>query len=296
MDNTVAAVIVTYNRKQLLKECLSNLLRQSYSNLDVLVVDNDSTDGTTELVHRFTDKRVKYINTGKNLGGAGGFQFGIREAVKRGYDYLWLMDDDTMPTETALKSLMDFAKAHPNFGFLSSKVLWKDKSICNMNIPKVSINRKLQNFDGDPSQILMASFVSFFVPSKVVKKVGLPIKEFFIWGDDIEYSRRISRQLDCYFVPDSVVIHKSASNNGSNIATDSIDRLNRYNYAYRNEVYIYRREGLGGWIHLILKTILHIMRVIIKAPNNKKERLSIIWQSTKNGFRFDPQIEFVEVR
>lgn len=296
MDNTVAAVIVTYNRKQLLKECLSNLLRQSYSNLDVLVVDNDSTDGTTELVHRFTDKRVKYINTGKNFGGAGGFQFGVREAVKRGYDYLWLMDDDTMPTETALKSLMDFAKAHPNFGFLSSKVLWKDKSICNMNIPKVSINRKLQNFDGDPSQILMASFVSFFVPSKVVKKVGLPIKEFFIWGDDIEYSRRISRQLDCYFVPDSVVIHKSASNNGSNIATDSIDRLNRYNYAYRNEVYIYRREGLGGWIHLILKTILHIMRVIIKAPNNKKERLSIIWQSTKNGFRFDPQIEFVEVR
>lgn len=296
MNNIVAAVVVTYNRKKLLKECLENLLNQDYRNLDILVIDNASTDGTEAIVSQFEDKRVKYINTGKNLGGAGGFQFGVQKAVIQGYDYLWLMDDDTMPTKSALQALMAFATANPQFGFLSSKVLWKDGSICNMNIPKVTIDSKLHNFGGNPSRIVMASFVSFFVPARVVKKVGLPIKEFFIWGDDIEYSRRISRQFNCYFIPESIVIHKSVANIGSNIATDSNDRLNRYRYAYRNEVYIYRREGFAGWIHLLLKTVLHILRVVFKAPDNKKERLSIIWNSTKKGFRFHPQIEFVEVK
>ena len=294
MNNTIAAVVVTYNRKHLLKECIDHLFNHSLNGLDVLVIDNASTDGTDEMVSQFSNDQLKYINTGKNLGGAGGFQFGIRKAMELGYDYLWLMDDDTMPSPTALQYLVEFSQSHQDIGFLSSKVLWKDGSLCNMNIPKVTINKKLKHFDGDPSEIVMASFVSFFVPANVVQKVGLPIKEFFIWGDDIEYSRRISRLFKCFFIPQSVVIHKSASNNGSNIATDSVERLNRYQYAYRNEVYIYRREGLAGWIHLLLKTVLHIARVAIKASDHRKERLGIIFHSTIKGLKFNPKIEFVK--
>lgn len=294
MDAKVVTVVVTYNRKTLLQECIKALLMQTYQNLDVLVIDNASTDGTEELVRSIDDPRVIYQNTGANLGGAGGFQFGIKKGAALNPDYLWLMDDDSIPTPTALKELMTAAQKLGDFGFLSSKVLWKDHSLCNMNIPKVSLNHKLKEFDGLPKKIIMGTFVSFFVPVKVVKKVGLPIKEFFIWADDFEYSRRISRQYPAYFVPASVIIHKCKSNNGSNIVTDSPDRFKRYQYAYRNEVYVYRREGFSGWVHLFLKTILHLTKVLLKSPNDKGKRLHIIWMSTKEGFSFNPQVEYLK--
>ena len=148
MTKKVVAVVVTYNRKKLLEECINALLMQTYSPLDILIIDNASTDGTNKLVAEFSNSRVKYVNTGKNLGGAGGFQFGVKEAAKRNYDYLWLMDDDSIPTLGALSTLMDTASNINEFGFLCSKVLWKDKSICKMNIPKVSLNKKLKDFNG----------------------------------------------------------------------------------------------------------------------------------------------------
>lgn len=294
MGKKVVAVVVTYNRKKLLKECINALLSQTYSPLDILVIDNASTDGTDQLVAEFTNPRVNYINTGKNLGGAGGFQFGVREAAEKNYDYLWLMDDDSIPTPEALSSLMDAASDINEFGFLCSKVLWKDKSICKMNIPKISLNKKLEYFDGAPKRIIMGTFVSFLLPLKIVQEVGLPIKEFFIWADDFEYSRRISRKYECYFVPKSIIIHKSPSNVGSSIVNDSPRRFNRYKCAYRNEVYVYRREGLAGWNHLVLKTILHLIRVTFQAKDHKKERLQIIINGTKTGLHFRPQIEYLK--
>lgn len=295
MNNRIAAIVVTYKRKPLLKECINSLLQQTYHDLDILVIDNHSADGTDQLVKSFKDERVLYQDTGKNLGGAGGFQYGIREGVERGYDYLWLMDDDSIPEPGALKSLVKANKQLPGNGFLSSKVLWKDGTMCQMNIPKVSLNRKLQQFDSGKQRIIMTSFVSFFVSAKIVKEVGLPIKEFFIWADDFEYSRRISRQYPSYYVPDSVVIHKCKSNTGSNIVNDSIDRLPRYRYAYRNEVFVYRREGLPGWVHLALKTVLHLVRCQMKAKDHKAERRQIILQATRQGFSFHPTIEYVKV-
>ena len=86
-------------------------------------------------------------------------------------------------------------------------------------------------------------------------------------------------------------IHKCKSNNGSNIVNDSPDRFKRYEFAYRNEVYVYRREGIAGWVHLGLKTILHLTKVIIKSKDNKKRRIQIIWNATKEGLSFKPTIE-----
>ena len=91
----VAATVITYNRKALLAECVKALLCQSVS-CDIIIIDNASTDGTGEMVRAIVDPRISYINTGSNLGGAGGFNYGMRKAVEAGYDYGWLMDDDTI--------------------------------------------------------------------------------------------------------------------------------------------------------------------------------------------------------
>ena len=123
----IAAIVVTYNRKDLLLQCLDRLLTQKGADCDVLVVDNASTDGTEQAVSQLKNPRIFYRNTGANLGGAGGFNFGMRWAVEAGYDYLWIMDDDTLPNPDALAELWAaHGRLNGEYGFLSSTVLWTD--------------------------------------------------------------------------------------------------------------------------------------------------------------------------
>ena len=130
----VTAVVVTYNRLELLKENINALLIQKYNNFDIMIIDNASTDGTEKYVRGIDNNKIKYINTGSNLGGAGGFSFGVRQAIEKGYDYAWLMDDDTIPSSEALDSFMNKVnKFRGEFSYLASVVRWKDGLLCEMN-------------------------------------------------------------------------------------------------------------------------------------------------------------------
>ncbi len=293
----VAAVVVTYNRKQLLKENIECLLSQDSKDcLDVLIIDNASTDNTREYISEFIEEgKIKYYNTGANLGGAGGFHYGIKLAAENEYDYVWVMDDDCMPTETALSEFLKTdEKLDGNYGFLSSKVLWKDNNICKMNVQRRTLTKCVSDFSSELVSVAMASFVSLFIPVSVIKELGLPIKEFFIWTDDWEYTRRISRKYKCYLNNTSVVVHKSASNIGANIATDTVERLDRYKMLYRNDVYLYRREGIVGFCYEAVRLTAHFIRVLLKAKDNKKKRIKYIIEGTKSGFSFKPDIEYVK--
>lgn len=297
MSKTIAAIVVTYNRKQLLLENINALLNQTIKDrITIIVIDNNSTDGTYECLVPFIEKKsIIYINTGKNLGGAGGFQFGMKYAVEQGFDFVWIMDDDCIPTETSAEQLI---KAHDSLdgqtGFLSSKVLWKYKSICKMNIPRATMYKSIDDFDSPLVPCVMASFVSLFLSSHVVKEVGLPIKEFYIWTDDWEYTRRISRKYPCYLVNDSVVIHKSTNNIGANIASEAEDRLDRYKYLYRNDVYLYRREGFSGFVYECVRLLYHSLLVLFLSQSKKVFRLTTIWLSSLKGLFFNPPIEYVK--
>ena len=83
--NESIAIVVTYNRKELLQKNIRALLGQSRAEFDILVIDNASTDGTQELVGRMAEEssRIAYINTGSNLGGAGGFSYGMQIACEK---------------------------------------------------------------------------------------------------------------------------------------------------------------------------------------------------------------------
>ena len=292
MQNKIAAVVVTYNRKGLLIECLDHLLDQTFNAFDILIIDNHSTDGTLEAIDSYLDNpRINYKDTGSNLGGAGGFQFGIKEAYNLKYEYVWLMDDDSLPKPEALKKLVEAYDELDHPGFLSSKVLWTDGELCKINIQRSSLTRNITEFGEKYIQAAIASFVSLYVSMDVIKDVGLPIKEFFIWTDDWEYTRRISLKYKCYVVTESEVIHKTKSNAGANIAIDSEDRIERYRYAYRNEMYLYKREGMKGMIHVFMRTPLHICRVLRYSKSKKSYRIGVILKSTCDGIRFNPLIE-----
>ena len=111
MSDKVLNVIVTYNRLNDLKVCVENIKAQTYKNLDILVVNNGSTDGTTEYLAEQTG--IKVISQG-NLGGAGGFYAGMKYMIDNSYDWLWMMDDDGIPDTKQLEMLLAFNKKTKN--------------------------------------------------------------------------------------------------------------------------------------------------------------------------------------
>ena len=289
--NKTAAVVVTYNRIQLLKECVAHLQTQTVP-VDILIIDNASTDGTGDLFKEPKDS-ILYFNTGANLGGAGGFNYGMRKACELGYEFVWVMDDDTLPEPAALEKLLEAdEKLGENYGWLSSLALWKDRTPCRMNIQKITKWKYVKRFD-DIQTIQYASFVSLFLKSETIYEYGLPYKEFFIWSDDWEYTRRISKYKAGFLIPGSIVNHQCKSNKGADIVTASSDQLDRFRYLYRNDVVLYRQDGFEGIVFLALRFIKHASGIIFKS-NNKKAKLSLILKSTIAGMTFRPQVEYPE--
>ena len=294
MGVRIVAVVVTYNRKECLLRCIDALRRQRGAQTDILVVDNASTDGTdTALAPLIASGAVTYHRADENLGGAGGFNLGMRLAVERGYDRLWVMDDDCIPDPDALAALVQAdAQLLGDFGCLSGIAYWRDGTPCRMNIQKTDLWHKLEDYSSPLVPVVMATFVSAYFPAACVRAVGLPIREFFIWSDDLEYTRRLSLRYPCYAVTASRVLHDMRHNNKVNIATDSLDRLPRYAYLYRNEVYVYRREGVMGYLYLFARVALHLFKIWLRSPV-KGKRMAVILSSFWAGWRFHPPIEEV---
>lgn len=299
----IVAVIVTYNRIALLKQCVKHLLMQSVS-CDILLVDNASTDGTRDWAKSVaeTNRQLIYHNTGENLGGAGGFNAGVKWAAESGYTHIWLMDDDCLPEPDALEKLIEADRllgGAEQYGFLSSVVLWTDGRECKMNRQKIkkSYYDRVEMLKHGMIQVEQATFVSLLIPAKTVMEVGLPIKEFFIWGDDIEYTRRIAVRYGkpCYMAGKSRVVHAMKFNNGSSIAADKIDRIERYNYAFRNENHLYRQEGLRGFAYYTAKCGLNLLRVLRFAEDHRLRRCAIILKQYVFGLFFNPKVEYAKM-
>ena len=159
-----------------------------------------------------------------------------------------------------------------------------------MNLQRVTPYKDLPNFDGARIPAVMASFVSLFLRTETVRRYGLPIAEFFIWSDDWEYTRRISRAQPCYVIPASRVVHAMQNPGIVNIAADVPARWERYCYFYRNDVVLYRREGVRGCLWLLAKDAWHTVQVLRSPQGRKAWRIGIIWKGFFAGVRFAPEI------
>lgn len=233
----VCIVVVTYNRLTLLKEVVASLRNQTYKDCQILVINNGSTDGTLEWLSVQTD--VITI-TQENCGGAGGFHTGMKYAVENGYEYCWVMDDDVIAEPNALELLVGSISRKPDIGYVCSRVIGIDGRA--MNTPSVDNRGKdgcypdfCDLINDKMIKVMSSTFVSVLVPCAIIRKVGLPYKEFFIWGDDTEFTLRISSLFDCYMACDSVAIHKRAIQKQLTIEEENDKRrLKNYFYNIRN--------------------------------------------------------------
>ena len=212
LEGQVIAVVVTHNRLSALEKCLKLLGDQTRRPEAILVVDSASSDGTSEFLAGLGDQ-VSVVRSEENIGGAGGFHIGIKEGWARGYDWLWLMDDDSAPTAQALEELL---RCNPPNGatplLLSSRVLWPgDDRLHPMNAPrpKLESSAVTEAVSDGLMPLRSTSFVSCLLHRTAVDRYGLPHADYFVWNDDLEYTARVLRRDAGYWVPASVVYHET---------------------------------------------------------------------------------------
>lgn len=268
----VTAVVVTYNRLNLLKECIAALLAQTYQNMDILIVDNNSTDGTNEYLEMIQqNKKIKVLSLEENIGGAGGFHEGMKYAMQNNTDWLWIMDDDTIPEKDACMELCNAANViNDKIGFLASNVYGMQHEC--MNTPRMKFQQKGENGYADWNiyladslvKVNSATFCACFISADAVKKVGLPIKEYFIWGDDTEYTLRLSRYYgQGWLVGKSLVLHKRKNGQSLSIVKeDNPYRVNVYYYYVRNYL-INLRLYYYGYLGALVKTV-HFFLIMVQ--------------------------------
>lgn len=186
MDKVIA-VVVTYNRRQLLSQCIEALRRQTRKVDAIFVVNNDSTDDTEDWLKK--QKDIDFV-TQANLGGAGGFARAIQTGYVRGYHWIWCMDDDGQPKEDALEHLL--AAENNELRLLNCAVIDKDDR--QSFVWKTKGYKKISEVDAKEIKGVGHPFNGTLINHRIIARVGVPKQHLFLWGDETEYYYRITRK------------------------------------------------------------------------------------------------------
>lgn len=240
-------VIVTYNRLNLLKECLQCVENQILKPKSVVIINNHSTDGTTEYLKKFCTSPIwTVINEKENLGGSGGYYEGIkiiRDDSRA--DWILLIDDDAMLSSNYLSDIQKAIRKFPSAGVFSGSVMtdgqivpvhrrrWKNRE--EIFVPLSAYRHKYFKYD-------LSSFCGIVIKKDLILKVGLPEKDFFIWYDDTEYSMRLRENTVFINVCSCYINHKTKVP----VQTDEQNTPKNWKvyYRLRNQIYSLRKHGM----------------------------------------------------
>lgn len=274
----VVAVVVTYNRRELLQTTLEGIVAGTRVPDAVVIVDNASTDGTAEFLQQYQSPvTIDVVSLNTNVGGAGGFVVGMERAVlDHGADHVWIMDDDTEPQANALREALDVSESYQQEtgeapAFIASRVVWTDGRDHPMNRmrPRMGASEDQRSVAArlGATQIRSASFVSVLIRAGEIKQHGLPIADYFIWNDDLEYTARISRRGT------ALTTNASVANHHTKVFGDAgADPGPRFYYEVRNKLWVYTRSNaLAPWEKVLFTgaSLRNWTRTIAASPNRK---------------------------
>lgn len=238
-DVNFAVVIVTYNRKILLEECVEAILDQSFPVERIIIIDNASSDGTNKILERYKeDNRFFIKEEKKNQGGAYGFYEGIKIALGFSWEWLIIIDDDAILSHNFIKIIHEAIFKYPKNKAFSGRVLTKGftarehRARNSLKVLYKPFPVSLKEYEKESFEYELSSFCGLVINRGVIEKIGLPLKDLFIRNDDFEYSLRMRRLTKIRNINSALINHKTV------ITTMEKDFSWKLFYNMRNAIYI----------------------------------------------------------
>lgn len=297
MDRVVA-VTVTYNDFDYLKTALEALRHQTYSVYKIIVVDNNSTEENRKRLSDEKDDLVDVLFLTENLGGAGGFEKGMEYAKKHySADWYWLMDADAYPSENCLEKLLQYKNWCPQIGILAPLIYGVDLREYQLYHHKklaTFLSRDEKMYDSysmipECSEIEADAFVGPLVSSLAVENLGIADGSLFIYGDDLEYTYRISRLYPVLLIRDAIINHRDQPVNG-------VQRPQNWwkdYYMFRNRILFIKKYSNSNvkstiGIFFVKLRLLKQFILLVRAPYSKilkRLRFSLLNQALNDGLK-----------
>ena len=289
MDLNLFVVIVTYNRIEKLKKALKSYQEQSLLPQHIVVVNNNSTDGTTDFLKTWEAAadgfKKTVITTKQNIGGAGGFKLGMQYALEQGAGWIFVADDDAYPEKDAVSLIDKYCRE-----YLTEASCICGSVICNnfididhrrtfsnslIQIPK-RISR--ESYERETISIKETSFVGSCFKAEAIVKEGLPRDDFFIYFDDTEFSYRMVKRGKILLIPQIRIIHDT--NTFSQHSNNDVATWRDY-YLTRNHVYTLKINHKPTFIVYCMKKMMDMLSEYFKITNNKV--LALKFNALKDG-------------
>lgn len=211
------SVVVTFNRKLLLVQAIQSLLKQNIPPEKIVIIDNHSTDGTEKLIkttfksdYEFLD----YILLDENVGGSAGFGKGVQEALKYDVDWVSISDDDAIYHHDFFSNISDAIKNNPTVKVFTGSVSLPNGDLQLSHRRRITSAVTLKQVPVKKSEYTnnfyldVFTFVGVVLNKELIKRIGFPEKDYFIWYDDTEYAMRSRKQTKIINVSNACIEHK----------------------------------------------------------------------------------------
>lgn len=272
----VGIVICNYNKAEMVCQCIASVLESRYTEYQLYVVDNASTDHSVPSIQKRFGSKVHLVRNAENLGGSGGFNTGMRsvleaddaKACRTGCEYIWCLDNDVLVDENALGVLVEFLDTHPECGMAGSKVYHMEAPDY---VQQYGLTVDFENFcveagyrnhleDGTLPEVVYsdaAAACSLLVRCSLIREIGLMPEDNFLYWDDTEWGYRCKQAgYEVASCGKSIVLHAMGAKK------EQEDNTLTY-YAWRNWIDFFARytprERLGAMCQTFLQEIFDII-------------------------------------
>lgn len=249
MNSKVAIILVNYNGEEYIKDCIDSIKAIDYDDYKIIVVDNNSTDDSLNYLRKLTDEII-LIESKENGGFSFGNNLGIQYALKDGFEYFLLLNNDTLVKKDFLTRMLESFKRYPNVGAVGAKIMYyPDKNRIwfgggNVNWKRFKVvHNHIKELDiGQCNKEVEINFMtgcSLLINKSVIEKVGLLDEEYFMYCEDLDFCFRIlENNFKIIFNPEAIIYHKVSMSSGGEDSPfslywktkNTIKVMNRYKY------------------------------------------------------------------
>ncbi|MBI2252746.1 MAG: glycosyltransferase family 2 protein [Armatimonadetes bacterium] len=271
----IPIIIVNYNGKIYLIDCLASIFKQTYPNFEVILVDNGSSDDSIEFV-RNNFPMIKIISLNKNYGFARANNLGIEEALKdEAVKYIALLNNDTKIDTCWLEELIKVAEQDKLIGSCQSKILFLDKpnkfDAIGISIQRNGVALQIAHNLEDCGQynevkkVFGACAGATLYRREMLEEIGLFDEDFFAYYEDVDLALRARLfEWKCMYVPKAIVYHKHSATLGNK------SPYKRYLLERNRYYYIIKNFPIRNIIEFFAKRPLVIIILILKSLKNKE--------------------------